>query len=72
MSVQPPLQPSDPSKYIFSGQHAANQEQTGIHVGDNSNTVISGRAPRRMGGPVVPMPRLTYSWLPRFSYLPLT
>ena len=25
----------------------------------NSSTVISGRAPSRMGGPVVPMPRLT-------------
>ncbi len=24
------------------------------------------------GGPVVPMPRLTYSWLPAFSYHPLT
>jgi hypothetical protein len=26
---------------------------------DNSNTVISGLAPSRMGKPVVPMPRLT-------------
>src|SRR5258708_2904387 len=25
-----------------------------------------------MGGPVVPMPRLTYSWLSAFSYHPLT
>src|SRR5438045_4734579 len=29
------------------------------HVLINSNTVTSGRAPMRMGGPVVPMPRLT-------------
>ena len=50
----------------------ANEEKTGGHVRDNSNTVISGRAPSRMGGPVVPMPRLTYSCPPGFSYHPLT
>src|SRR5712692_8700468 len=37
----------------------------------SSNTVISGLAPKRMGKPMVPMPRLTYSWLPGFSNHPL-
>lgn len=41
------------------------------HVLVNSNTVISGLAPRRIGKLIVPMPRLTYTWLPAFSYLPL-
>ena len=37
----------------------------------SSNTVISGRAPSRMGKPVVPMPRFTYNCAPFFSYHPL-
>lgn len=36
--------------------HAINPER---QVLTNSNIVISGRAPRRIGKPVVPMPRLT-------------
>jgi len=37
----------------------------------SSNSVISGRAPSRMGKPVVPMPRFTYNCAPFFSYHPL-
>ena len=49
-----PLSPmSDNACYQQLGIEPKNEDQ----VLANSNTVISGRAPSRMGGPVMPMPR---------------